>query len=101
MASHPSMALVAIRCDSRRPAFIREDGWQLDEALDGWTSDVSVGRSSSSRRRGSAPGPPSTVAPTSVSETQTMLHEIYLSMQRQQEPEPELELGLEPAPEQE
>ena len=63
------------------PAYIQGAGWRLEEAIDDWMSDASIG---TGRRR---PGRRAVSAPTSVSEAQTILHDLYHSMQqRQQEP---------------
>jgi hypothetical protein len=71
--------------------FVRDDSWRLEDAVEDWMSDVSAGPSNSGHQRRAVPmsGAPSVDAPTSVSDAQTMLHELYASMQqRQGEPQP-------------
>ena len=79
--------------------YVRDDGWRLDEAIEDWMSDASyssrrsVGPGGYHSRGQRHAGPPSVDAPTSISDAQTMLHDLYHSMQRQhQQP-----AGLSPA----
>ena len=82
--------LAEVVSPARSPAFIRDDTWRLEDAIEDWVSDASAvaprpnlpgGGGTGGRRRGGV-GPPSVDegAPTSVSDAQTILHELYLSM---------------------